>query len=78
MLQQQSDDDIMNVSSISQPSAMARVASSVGTQNVQSQITIAVLKQIQEQQKQMAEALLEMIADTPQLTVTDHHLDVYI
>jgi len=55
----------MNVSGVSFSDSLLNTAVSLKTMSSQSSITVAVMKQIQEQQKIEAEGLLKMINSTP-------------
>jgi DnaJ-class molecular chaperone len=55
----------MNVSGVSFSDSLLNTAVSLKTMSSQSGITVAVMKQIQEQQKIEAEGLLKMINSTP-------------
>jgi hypothetical protein len=59
------DNKIMNVSGVSFSDSLLNTAVSLKTMSFQSSITVAVMKQIQEQQKIEAEGLLKMINSTP-------------
>jgi len=59
--------------------ALATQATDMKALNVASQINIAVIKQMQEQQQQLANALIAMIQDTP-TPIADgvsQYVDVY-
>jgi hypothetical protein len=69
----------MNVSGISTSHALAAQATDMKALSVASQIGIAVIKQIQQQELQQAAALIEMIQDTP-APISDgvsQHIDIY-
>jgi hypothetical protein len=53
------------VSSISTDSSLAAVATGMQNSRVQSEISVAIMKQMQEQQDAFANALLEMIRNGP-------------
>lgn len=53
------------VSSISTKSSLAAMATGMQNTQVQSEISIAIMKQVQDQQKVIANALLEMIRQGP-------------
>jgi DnaJ-class molecular chaperone len=55
----------MNVSGVSFSDSLLNTAVSLKTMSSQSSITVAVMKQIQEQQQIEAEGLLKMINSTP-------------
>ena len=69
----------MNVSGVSMSNALATQATDMQALDVASQISIAVLKQVQQQEQQQAAALIEMIQDTP-APISDgvsQYIDVY-
>lgn len=67
----------MSISAISPTTALASLATDMKAQDVQMQIALAVLKQIQEQQKQQAEAFVEMIRQTPPAAAGGQRLDLF-
>ncbi len=55
----------MNISGVSQNSALISQASSLKNASVQDQIAVAVMKQAMDAQEVVAEALIEMISQPP-------------
>ena len=70
------DTNNMSVSGISSVDTLASLASGMASAGVQSDIALAVLNQIQDQQMLMAQALLDMISQTPSLDGTGQAVDV--
>jgi hypothetical protein len=69
----------MNVADVSMSTGLASLASQMGADRVGAQITIAVLKQIQDQQKMQADALIQMMQQS-QIPVSDgvsQYVDTY-
>jgi hypothetical protein len=66
----------MSVSDVSSVNTLAQVASGMQSDQVMGQITAAVLKQIQEQQNQQAQALIQMIQAQPTLDGTGQVVNV--
>lgn len=58
---------------------MANVASGIKSEQVMSEISMAILKQIQDQQKRQAAMLVKMISQTPtpSLDGTGQIIDIY-
>ncbi|MCC7354102.1 MAG: putative motility protein [Anaerolineae bacterium] len=67
----------MSISAISPSTALASLATGMKAQDVQMQIALAVLKQIQEQQKQQAEAFVEMIQQATPPVGSGQSLDLF-
>ena len=61
----------MDVSTVS---SMASMATSMKGENVGTQIGVAVMKQVQDQEKQQAAALIKMIQQT---AAASGHVDMY-
>ncbi|GEM_PF-1127130 len=59
------DDNDMAISGASMTNALAGMASDMHSQQIGLELATAVLKQIQDQQNMQAQALLEMIRNTP-------------
>ncbi len=68
----------MGISAISPSNALASLATDMKAEDVQMQIAMAVLKQIQDQQKQQAEAFVEMLQQSPSVTGNSGGLDVFV
>lgn len=68
---------LMNVSGVSMSNALAAQATEMKAGGVGSQIAIAVLKQLQEQQRQQAAALIEMIQSSP-AAVSDGSVSIWM
>ena len=69
----------MNVADVSMSTGLASLASQMGSDRVGAQITMAVLKQIQDQQKMQADALIQMMQQS-QVPVSDgvsQYVDTY-
>ncbi len=65
----------MNVSSVSVDS-LASLATEMKGANIGTQIGVAVMKQIQQSQEQMAAALLQMIAQSPSPEGVGQNIDI--
>jgi hypothetical protein len=57
--------------------AVASMASDMIGQNIGQQFGVAILKSIQDQQKQQGAALIQMIQQTASAIRPDGHVDVY-
>ena len=68
----------MAVSSVGMSNALATLATDMKTNHVQSEIALAVLKQIQAQQEQQAAALMEMIRQAPGPAGTGQYVNILV
>lgn len=67
----------MNISSVSSTTdSLAAAASNLQSGNIARQISVAVMKQVLDGQKQQGEALVQMIQNTPSLDGTGSILDI--
>lgn len=66
----------MDVSSSSSLSGYLSLASSLQSQPVAQQIAVAITKQIQDQQKQQAQAIVEMMRQMPGMPGVGENLDI--
>lgn len=66
----------MSVSGISSVDTLASLASGMESAGIQSDIALAILNQMQDQHMMMAQALLDMISQTPSLDGTGQVVDV--
>lgn len=55
----------MSISGVSMADSLASMATQAKAEDIRGQIAVAVLKQVQDQNAQQAEALLEMMRATP-------------
>jgi hypothetical protein len=77
VLQRTADNVYMNVSGPSMTDSLANLFTGMQAGQVQAEIAVAVLKQIQDQQGQQAQALLKMISQAPSLEGTGQIVDLY-
>jgi hypothetical protein len=71
------DNKIMNVSAVSSSyDSLAMTATSMKSNDISSQLSTAILKQIMDNQKMVADALTQMIAATPSASGTGSIVDI--
>lgn len=67
----------MDISRVSQRAAMEGMAGAEGSENVQKEIAVAIMKQIQEQQRREAQALVKMIKQSSSNASAGNRVNVY-
>jgi hypothetical protein len=67
----------MNTSAISAVSSYASQATERKTASTQSEIALSVIKQVQDQQEVMADALIQMMDQTQQISSSSQRVDIF-